>query len=56
MNGGKHVAKERGITTGRSVRKRIENLIETRPWLVVKALSTMSDADRQSLKWVLAKI
>jgi len=56
MNGGKHVAKERGVILGSGINKRIEALIEEKPWLVVKALSVLPEADRKRLKWVLARI
>ncbi|MGD0282521.1 MAG: hypothetical protein ABSB95_09185 [Dissulfurispiraceae bacterium] len=56
MNGGKHVAKERGIVAGAGIYKRIEALIAEKPWLVVRALSTLHEADRKSLKWVLARV
>ncbi|MBF0557270.1 MAG: hypothetical protein HQL08_00665 [Nitrospirae bacterium] len=56
MNGGRHVAKERGMITGMNTYKRIEALIEDKPWLVVKALSTLPEADRTRLRWVLARV
>ena len=56
MNGGKHVAKERGLIGGAGIYKRIEALIQGKPWLVVRALSELPEADRKSLKWVLAKV
>ncbi len=56
MNGGRHVAKERGIVAGGCIYKRIEALIAEKPWLVVRALSTLPEKDRKSLKWVLARV
>jgi len=56
LNGGKHVAKERGIVAGTGIHKRIEALIAEKPWLVVRALSELPEADRKSLKWVLGRI
>ncbi len=56
MNGGKHVAKERGTVGGSVIYKRIEALIAEKPWLVVRALSELTEADRKSLKWVLKRI
>lgn len=56
MNGGRHIARERGIVSGPAIYKRIEALIQEKPWLVVKALSTMSEADRKCLKWVITSI
>ncbi|HXW67968.1 MAG TPA: hypothetical protein VEJ88_00035 [Dissulfurispiraceae bacterium] len=56
MNGGRHVAKERGIIAGAGNYKRIEALIKENPWIVVKALSELPEADRKSLKWVLGRM
>ena len=56
MNGGRHVARERGLVAGASICKRIEALIKENPWVVVKALSELAEADRKSLKWVLDRI
>ncbi len=56
MNGGKHVAKDRGIVGESAIYKRIEALIREKPWLVVKALSTMPYEDRKCLKWIMAKV
>jgi len=55
MNGGKHIAREKG-TTGAGVHKRIEALIKEKPWLVIRALSTLPESDRRKLRWVLAKV
>jgi len=56
MNGGKHVAKERGIISGAGIYKRIETLIKEEPWLVVKALSELPEAERKNLKWIISRI
>jgi len=56
MKGGKHVAKERGLIDSSGIYKRIEVLIKENPWLVVRALSELTEADRKSLKWVLNRI
>ncbi len=56
MNVGKHVARERGLIAGTGIHKRIEALIKENPWLVVRALSELNEADRKSLKWVLYRI
>ncbi|MGO9014255.1 MAG: hypothetical protein ACLQF0_04675 [Dissulfurispiraceae bacterium] len=56
MNGGKHVARERGLIAGAGIYKRIETLIKENPWLVVRALSELTEAERKSLKWVLGRI
>lgn len=56
MNGGKHVAKERGLIARAGIHKRIEELMAEKPWLVVRALSELPEADRKSLKWVLGRI
>ena len=55
MNAGRYIARERGISSGMSIYKKIEALMADRPWLVVKALSTMPEEDRKRLKWVLAR-
>ena len=56
MNGGRHVAKERGMIMGTSTYRKIKALMEDKPWLVMKVLSTMSESDRKSLKWILARV
>ena len=56
MSGGRRVAKERGIIGGSGIHKRIEALIAEKPWLVVRALSELPEADRKSLKWILARV
>ncbi|MBF0506341.1 MAG: hypothetical protein HQL09_05845 [Nitrospirae bacterium] len=56
MNGGKHIAKERGIVGDSAIYKRIEALIREKPWLIVRALSELPEADRKNLKWVLARV
>jgi hypothetical protein len=56
MNGGRYIAKERGIIEVASVRRRVEKLTKEKPWVVVKNLSSLDEADRKSLKWVLAKV
>ena len=56
MNGGKHVAKERGLIAGAGIYKRIGILMAEKPWLVVRALSSLPESDRKSLKWVLGRI
>jgi len=56
MNGGKYMARERGIIAPVSIHKRIEALIKDDPWIVVKTLSSLDEADMKRLKWVLTKV
>ncbi len=55
MNGGRHIARDKG-TTGTSSYKRIEALIKEKPWLVIRALSTLPESDRKRLGWILSKV
>ena len=56
MKGGKHIAKERGLIAGVGIYKRIGVLIAEKPWLVMRAISSLPESDRKSLKWVLGRI
>lgn len=55
-SGGRHIAKERGIILRSGIYKRIKAVVEERPWIVVRALSVLSEADRKRLKWVLGRV
>lgn len=54
MNGGRHIAIQKGMVGTQNVRERIKQLTREKPWLVLKALSTMSESDRKNLRWVVA--
>jgi len=56
MDGGRYIAKQRGIIRSKNSRAEIRHLIAEKPWLLMTTLSKMSEHDRKELKWIIAKI